>query len=68
MDLKTKIGLIFEGEQTVEGEKRRGEEEKEEEEGGAKKGMETNLEHGIVWSYGILRFCMINSLSPNLGF
>ena len=33
-----------------------------------KKGMETNLEHGIVWIYGILRLCMVNSLSPNLGF
>ena len=31
-------------------------------------GMETNLEYGIVWIYGILRLCMVNSLSPNLGF
>ena len=49
MGLKTKIGLIFEEEQTVEGEKRRGEEEEEEEEdeeeeGEAKiKGMELTL-------------------------
>ena len=32
------------------------------------KGMETNLEYGIVWIYGILRLCMVNSLSTNLGF
>ena len=31
-------------------------------------GMETNLEYGIVWIYGILRLCMVNSLSQNLGF
>ena len=31
-------------------------------------GMETNLDHGIVWIKGILRLCMIDSLSPNLGF
>ena len=30
-------------------------------------GMETNLKYGILWNYGILRFCMVNSLSPNLG-
>ena len=30
--------------------------------------METNLDHGIEWIYGTLRLCMINSLSPNLGF
>ena len=34
----------------------------------ASQGMETNLDHGIEWIYGTLRLCMINSLSPNLGF
>ena len=34
----------------------------------ASQGMETNLDHGIVWIYGTLRLCMINSLSLNLGF
>ena len=32
------------------------------------KGMETELKYGIVWIYGILRLCMVNNLSPNLGF
>ena len=55
------------------GEKRRGEEEEEEEEEKKKymqgqKGMETELKYGIVWIYGILRLCMVNILSPNLGF
>ena len=50
-----------------------GEEEEEEEEEKKKfkqgqQGMETNLEHGIVWIYGILWPCMVNSLSPNLEF
>ena len=53
--------------------RRREEEEEEEkkkrrEEERKIKGMETNLEYGIVWIYGILRLCMVNSLSPNLGF
>ena len=52
-----------------------GEEEEEEEEEEEKKkfkqgqlGMETELKYEIVWIYGILRLCMVNSLSPNLGF
>ena len=50
-----------------------GEEEEEEEEEKKKfkqgqKGMETELKYGIVWIYGNLRLCMVNSLSPNLGF
>ena len=52
-----------------------GKEEEEEEEEEKKrrreikqKCMETNLEYGIVWIHGILRLCMVNSLSPNLGF
>ena len=53
--------------------RRREEEEEEEkkkrrEEERKIKGMETNLEYEIVWIYGILRLCMVNSLSPNLGF
>ena len=30
--------------------------------------METNLDHGIEWIYGTLRLCMVNILSPKLGF
>ena len=69
MDLKTKIGLILG--------RRRKREEEEEEDGGAKIKprygtldfcMKTNLDHGIEWIYGTLRLCMMNSLSPNLGF
>ena len=26
------------------------------------------LDHGIEWIHGTLRFCMINIMSPNLGF
>ena len=32
------------------------------------KGMETNLDYGIEWIYGTLRLCMVNILSPKLGF
>ena len=56
------------------GEKRKGEEEEEEEKEEKKKfkqgqkGIKAKLKYGIVWIYGILRLCMVNSLSPNLGF
>ena len=30
--------------------------------------METNLDHGTEWIYGTLRLCMVNILSPKLGF
>ena len=32
------------------------------------KGIETNIDHGIEWIYGTLRLCMVNILSPKLGF
>ena len=70
---KTKIWSPMGNREQTVWEKRMGEEEEEEEEEKKKfkqgqQGMETNLEHGIVWIYGILRPCMVNSLSPNLGF
>ena len=70
---KTKIWSPKKG-RTVERERREGEKREEEEEEEKKKrsqasqGMETNLEYGIVWIYGILRLCMVNTLSPNLRF
>ena len=45
--------------------------EEQEEEGGAKqKGMDSSKVwyESLVFLYGILRFCMVNDLSPNLGF
>ena len=72
MGFKTKFGLQREKknrEGQEKGEKKRKRKRKRREEKERKlKGMETNLEYGIVWIYGILRFCMVSSLSPNLGF
>ena len=48
-------------------ERREGEKKKKKFKQG-QKGMETELKYGIVWIYGILRLCMVNILSPNLGF
>ena len=55
-------------EEKREGEKKKKRKRKRRRREAKQKGMETNLEYGIVWSYGILRLCMVNSLSPNLGF
>ena len=72
MGFKTKNGLQIE--RIVERERREEEKREEEEEeekkkrSQAQKGMETELKYGIIWIYGILRLCMVNSLSPNLGF
>ena len=43
----------------------RGEEEKRRGNQG-QKGTETELKYGVVWIYGILRLCMVNSLSPKV--
>ena len=51
-----------------EGEKKKKRKRKRRRREAKQKGMETNLEYGIVWIYGILRLCMVNSLSSNLGF
>ena len=69
MDLKTKIGFHF-GESSKTDRRRREEEEEEEKKKfkQGQQGMETELKYGIVWIYGILRLCMVNSLSLNLGF
>ena len=54
-------------------EKKRGgrgrrEEEEEEVQANLQKGMETTLSMDACLWYGTLRLCMINIMSPNLGF
>ena len=67
--IKTKIGLILKKENRREEEEEEEEEKKKRRRREAKiKGMETELKYGIVWICGILRLCMVNSLSPDLGF
>ena len=66
---KTKFGLIWE-EQTVKAKRRREKKRKR------KKEKPRTMVWILVWIsmifgmelYGILRFCMVNSLFPNLGF
>ena len=67
---RPKLVSFWEGEQNVkENEKRKKKRKKMEESSQASQGMELwifGME--IELKYGILRLCMVNSLSPNLGF
>ena len=55
-------------EEKREGEKKKKRKRKRRRREAKQKGMETNLEYGIVRIYGILRLYVVNSLSPDLGF
>ena len=80
MYFKTKLVSCFRGEERNRRERRRRRREEEEEGGGFKPRSSkprygtldfwsgNYLDHGIEWIHGTLRLCMINIMSPNLGF
>ena len=77
LDLKDQIGLkIGEKRKNVEREGKSKRREEEEEKKRKKRSqapkrygtLDYYLDHGIEWIHGTLRLCMINIMSPNLGF
>ena len=73
MALKTKLVSCLEESSKTDG-RRRTEEEEEEEEEKKRKRRSSKKVWKLLWvwilyrSHGILRLCMVNSLSPKLGF
>ena len=63
-EFKDQIGLICERSKIVKREKKRKERSSKPRYGT----LDYYLDHGIEWIHGTLRLCMINIMSPNIGF